>query len=353
MEENDVIEDIFGPDPNSSSSDTTKETEDDLFSQIEEHASGEPEANENRSSEDSLQSQGNVNDVNPSDDEFTDKALARVGIFDKNNIPWQDESGALFTRPWDSLTEEEQLDILSSVNTDPETDLDESEINLINTIRESGLDADTYMRRFMQEVQDRYVNQNQYFEIDDWTDDEVFAIDMLQRLGDQVTEEQIENALVRAKEDLPLFEKEVNQIRENYRTRQQEAAYRQQEEAARAQESRYQQYSNAVLQEIQQFNTVAGRPIELNFEDQNTLASYILQRDANGHSQYSYDMNSPQAVVQNAFWAIYGPQMLQEAESESARAFQRGYEQARRDLNSQAAVEIRSTNKRRSNYFNT
>lgn len=355
MEENDVIEDIFGPNPlEVSSSEDNIQTEDDLFSEIEGHASGES----NNSNQDSNfnSTKSDINDSTGSDqesDDFTDKFLARIGIPDKNAIPWQDKSGAMFTRSWDSLSEEEQLNVLSSANTDPETDLDDDEIQLINTIRNSGMNPTAYMQKYAQDIKDQVANENKYYEIDDWTDDEVFAIDLMQRLGDQVSQEEVEQALLRAKEDENLFAKQVNSIRQEFKNKQEEKEFAQQEKFNQIKEENFQNLSNAIINEIQQLNTVAGREIELDYQDQNNLASYILQRDQNGYTQYAIDMQSPQAIVHNAFWALYGPQFLQEAEAESARAFRRGYEQAQRDLNSQAAVEIRSTNKRKSNYFNT
>lgn len=354
MEENDVIEEIFGPDPQETSSNEIVQTEDELFNEISDHANDSTE-NDNSSSDNTVNSDDSENNTDDSDDDsFTDKFLARIGIQNKNAIPWQDKSGAMYTRSWDSLTENEQLDILSSANTDPETDLDDKEIELINTIRNSGLDPEAYMKKFAQNVQDNYANQNKYYEIDDWSDDEIYAIDLMQRLGDQVTDEEIKEAIEKEKENMDFYQKKVNSIRQEYHNKQDQIAYDNQQKFLQIQEDNFRQLSDAVINEIQQLNTVAGMPIELDYEDQNTLASYILSRDQNGVTQYASDMKTPQAIVHNAFWALYGPQFLQEAEAESARAFRRGYEQAQRDLNSQAAVEIRSTNKPKPNrYFNT
>lgn len=350
MEDNELMEELFGPDPNSISNDAPKETEDELFSQITAAAGNEDSTPESTpSTEPSTPTTPEVSD----DDSFTDKFLARIGISDKNAIPWKDSSGAMFTRSWDSLTENEQLDILSSANTDPETDLDDSEIRLINQIRESGLDADSFMKAYAQQIQDNYANQNKHFDIDDWTDDEVYAIDLMNKLGENVTEEELTQAIQRAKENEAFYTKEVAAIRENFRQKQQEAEYRQNEQVQQEQEAKFQALANSIVNEIKQFNTVAGRAIELDYQDQNNLANYLLARDNQGNTKYSIDMQSPQAMVQNAFWALYGPQFLQEAEAESARAFKRGYEQAKKDLSQQAAVEIRSTKQTKPNFFNS
>ena len=66
----------------------------------------------------------------------------------------------------------------------------------------------------------------------------------------------------------------------------QEAVKAQQEEA-------FNNLSNQIIDVIKNFNTVAGRDIELDYQDQNTLASYILARDEDGNTQYALDMRTP------------------------------------------------------------
>ena len=67
------------------------------------------------------------------DDDFnlTDELLATQGIYDKNKIKFEDESGAVIEKSWDSLSNNERLMILSHQE-DPDTSLDNDEISLIN-----------------------------------------------------------------------------------------------------------------------------------------------------------------------------------------------------------------------------
>lgn len=345
MEENDIITDIFGPDPQSQPEEVNNKNSEDSIFEDAIAASNE----ENNSSENYFTFENNTSD------DFTDKALSRLGIQDKENIDFIDPvTGAYYTRSWDSLSEEQQLDILNTANQDPDSDLLDEEIDLINKIRTSGLSVDAYMQQYTQNAEDNFANNNQVFDIDSWDDDSVFAIDLMQRVGaDEVTDEEIDEAIAKAKENPTLFAKRVQSIREEYRTKQQEALYQAQEQKNKEKQERYNAYSNSIINEITKFNTVAGQPIQLDSSDQNNLANYILQLDSNGNSQFTKDLTNPSIVVESAFWALYGPQFAQEAQAEAARAFKRGYEKARQDLNSKATVEIRSTNKRRSNYFNT
>ena len=71
--------------------------------------------------------------VSESDDDFdlAKELLTLQGISDMNKIKFEDESGAVVEKSWDSLSNNEKLMILSHQE-DPDTSLDASEIELIN-----------------------------------------------------------------------------------------------------------------------------------------------------------------------------------------------------------------------------
>jgi hypothetical protein len=66
-------------------------------------------------------------------DEFdlTKELLLRQGINDINKIKFEDESGAVVEKAWDTLSNDEKIMILSHQE-DPDISLDDSEIELIN-----------------------------------------------------------------------------------------------------------------------------------------------------------------------------------------------------------------------------
>ena len=66
-------------------------------------------------------------------DEFdlTKELLIRQGINDINKIKFEDESGAVVEKAWDTLSNDEKIMILSHQE-DPDTSLDAAEIELIN-----------------------------------------------------------------------------------------------------------------------------------------------------------------------------------------------------------------------------
>ena len=86
--------------------------------------------------------ESDVHDVHDEDDvpsshdsepefDLTRELLNLQGISDMNKIKFEDESGAVVEKSWDSLSNNEKLMILSHQE-DPDTSLDEAEIELIN-----------------------------------------------------------------------------------------------------------------------------------------------------------------------------------------------------------------------------
>mgnify|MGYP003430496695 CR=1 FL=1 len=65
------------------------------------------------------------------DFDLTKELLIRQGISDINKIKFEDESGAVVEKAWDTLSNDEKIMILSHQE-DPETSLDDAEIELIN-----------------------------------------------------------------------------------------------------------------------------------------------------------------------------------------------------------------------------
>ena len=60
------------------------------------------------------------------------------------------------------------------------------------------------------------INNQPSYQIDDLTDDELYVLDLTSRVPD-LTEQQANEALDRAKQDLDLYSKQVNGLRSEYK----------------------------------------------------------------------------------------------------------------------------------------
>jgi hypothetical protein len=141
--------------------------------------------------------------------------LEQQGITDKNKIKFEDESGAIIEKSWDDLSNNEKLMILSHQE-DPEISLDSNEILFINQIRKSGLTPEQYIQ-YMQQLAQPEPPEISY-EVDNLTDDQLFCLDLLDKVGaENITDEELQEALDHAKLNPSLYEKQVASLRSQYK----------------------------------------------------------------------------------------------------------------------------------------
>lgn len=240
-----------------------------------------------------------------------------------NKIKFEDESGAVIEKSWDSLSNNEKLMILSHQE-DPDTSLDSAEIELINQIRESGMTPDQYIQS-LQTSEPPVVT----YEVDNMSDDELFCIDLLDKIGsDNISDEELQKALESAKANESLFSKQVASLRVYYKEledqRQQQLEMEKIEEA----EQEFNAFSASIVDSIRNFNALEDTPVELSQDEMEDLANYILTRDASGYSEFGRLLNDPVHFTKAAFWMLKGPEILNEMQKQIKEAYLRGYNES-------------------------
>lgn len=257
----------------------------------------------------------------PDDDfDLTKELLALQGVSDMNKIKFEDESGAVVEKSWDSLSNNEKLMILSHQE-DPDTSLDAAEIELINQIRESGMTPDQYIQS-LQTVEPPVVN----YEVDNMSDDELFCIDLLDKIGsDNITDEELQQALDSAKANPNLFSKQVASLRVYYKDLEDQRLRNEEIAKQEAAEQEFNIFSNNIIDSIRNFNALEDTPVELSLEEMDDLANYILTRDASGYSEFGRLLNDPVQFTKAAFWMLKGPEILNEMQNQIKEAYLRGY----------------------------
>lgn len=279
---------------------------------------------------DELEGQDTEPTVEPSEiqstnDDFdiTRELLSLQGISDMNKIKFEDESGAVVEKSWDSLTNNEKLMILSHQE-DPDTRLDASEIELINQIRESGMSPD----QFIQSLQ-KPEPAVQTYEVDNMSDDELFCLDLLDKVGsDNITDEELQQALDNAKANPTLYSKQVASLRVYYKDLEEQRLKQIELEKQEAAEQEFTTFSNNIIDTIRNFNAFEDTPVELSLEEMDDLANYILTRDASGYSEFGRLLNDPIQFTKAAFWMLKGSEILNEMQNQIKEAYLRGYNES-------------------------
>lgn len=299
-----------------------------------------PEYEDDYSSEHNSES-GSESDSG-SNEGFIDALLSLQGIYDKNKIKFEDESGAIVNKSWDSLSNNEKLMILSNQE-DPDTSLDSLEIGLINQIRESGLTPE----QFIQNLQMAAIPVPEpSYEVDGMSDDELFCIDLLDKVGsDNISDEELQQALDNAKTNPSLYSKQVASLR-NYYKDLEEQRYQQIElEKQKEAEDQYEIFTNDVLNSIENFAFSEDIPVDLSYADKEDLANFILTRDASGYSEFGQLLNDPDYFTRAAFWTLRGPEILNEMQNQIKEAYLRGYYENPNHSNNRVVTRSVPTNR--------
>lgn len=260
------------------------------------------------------------------DEDLTTEVLRLKGITDPGKIKFEDETGAIVERAWDSLSREEQINILIDQEVEQQ-DFDDSELQLINTIRESGMTPDEYIQSLLPETE-----PTKRYKVDDLSDDEVYALDLLHKVGSDISDEEINQALELAKQNEGLFKKTVEGLRKEYiRLQEDEEAQIANEKAAR-EEAAYNRFANSIKGQIKELDSFAGQPLQLSDDDIEDLSSFMLEIDDQGLSAFGRAMNDPALFTKAAFWILNEDKIVEELNKQIQDNYRRGYEQAKMDL---------------------
>jgi len=283
---------------------TVEETED--VSKIDPYNTTE-ESDENENEDDATESNSE------SDENVLYQYLKKRGISDPKKIQYEDENGNTAEVDFNSLSTEEQLNIIEELSKPNITD---EEIQTIDYLRRNKMNLAQVVDYFANQKLQEYINQNNTqehtYSIDEYNDDELYVADLKSRYPN-LSDEDLNDELNAAKQDEDRFNKKVSQLREYYKNQENEQmeAQRQQEEAAR------EQYTNTLYNAVNQFNEIAldykddqSDTLEIEAEDKKRIMSYLLDTDTEGKTQFVRDIENPDALIELAWLRIGGADAL-------------------------------------------
>lgn len=284
-----------------------------------------PEKTDNQETDSTPPSEGDQ------EDDLTTEVLRLRGISNPDKIKFEDESGAVTERSWDSLTKEEQINILADQREHQETnnDLAEDEADLINAIRNSGMSVQDYMQTITPQI-NQPQDTNQF---DAMSDEDLYAFDILNKVGnDNITDEELDAALEAAKANETLFKKTVDGLRQQYNRLQEEQKQNIANQQQAAAQQRYQAFANVVNNQIDNFNSFAGQPIQLSNQDKDNLSEFMLALDEDGSSALGKALQDPKLLTKAAFWLLNEQDLIAELQKQQQDAYTRGYNAGKGDI---------------------
>lgn len=246
-------------------------------------------------------------------EDFVTSLLKSRGIEDRSKIKFETEEGSLEEVDWDNLSNEDRLNIINSSTEDPGTELDESEIQLVNAIRSSGMTPAEYLQYLEKTSVERYLQNSQgdvyEYSVDQYSDDELFLADFISRMGD-VTDEEAQEALDQAKSNQTLFTKQMQAIRNEYKTIEDENIRQAQIEQEQQIQDRYNEFAQSIEGEINNLSDFGGYDLNLDQQDMQDLYEFLTGTDAAGNNHFAKALSDPRILVQAGLLTLYGKQMI-------------------------------------------
>lgn len=264
-----------------------------------------------------------VDDQEQQDDDVVSQVLKDKGIEDPSRIKMANDDGSVSEVNFNDLSKEEQREILGSnpqeivqdepVN-DDEDDLDDDEVNLINSIRQSGLSPAEYAAAIHRQGANDYASvvaqqMQPHYTVDDLTDEELYVLDMQARV-DGITEDELATALDRATSNPELFAKEIAGIRNEYKRLEDDKNRQDAALEAQQQQEMYRQFSSNIANSIQDFTNIGELDVDMSGDDMEELYTFITGHDKAGINYFSKALNDPETLVRMAWFALRGEDVI-------------------------------------------
>lgn len=276
----------------------------------------ESSSTESQETEDSVTESAEESTIDYSDNSIY-QFLQEKGIKDPSKIQFTNEDDSVEELDFNSLTPAEQLDILRTV-ADP--GLSKDEIDTINYLRKYNVNFNEAIDFFSQKRLEEYLNSHpeavpqKTYTIDDYTNDDLYLIDLKNRYPD-LTDEELLSELEVAKSNEELFNKKTEALRNIFKANEDAAA----EEQARLEQQQVEDLRNNLMNAAGRFNEVQldytdskSDSLVISDEDKQQMMSYILDQDSDGKSQLVRDLEDPDRLIEIAWFSVQGPQILSE-----------------------------------------
>lgn len=274
------------------------------------------------------------------EDDFILSMLNEIGIKDPSKIKFENEQGEIEEVSWSSLSIEEKRNILTPEKEDPNYGLVEAEINFINSLRDSDITPEEYIQYQKQQAIAEYVQNlegNPQYEVEKLSNEDLYILDIQSRVPD-MTDEELTIALENEKANPELFEKKMQGIRSEYKALEDER--RQHEELLDQQDKQDQfaEFQDSILEAIQSFDEVGGVKLNLDRDDMEEVANFILSLDSAGVSYLGKAIDDPQTLTRMAWFALKGDEAFEtiteyyntEITKQAKLSYEAGYEDAKK-----------------------
>lgn len=224
------------------------------------------------------------------------------------SIKFENENGELEEYNWENLSLEEQKNILISNDLDNDYGLEDDEINIINNFRESKLSYDDYINNIKTKAIEEYLQENnpyKVYSIDDYTDDDLYLLDLKTKMED-LTDEELVLALETEKSNPTLYDKKIKALRNEYKNLEEAKIQAEQELEEQENAKIREEFENTIKTNVNNLNSIGN--LELSEDEKNNIYNFITGTNSAGESLISTALNDPEKLVKMVWFTLYGEQ---------------------------------------------
>jgi hypothetical protein len=120
--------------------------------------------------------------------------------------------------------------------------------------------------------------------VDDYTDEELYVLDLKARLGDTMTDDEILTTLQKELEAPEIFKKKVDALRKEYKALEEQEVALREKQNTDAKEAQHNEYKTSITELVNSVEDVGG--VILEDPDKVEMIQFLVERDVNGQTAF-------------------------------------------------------------------
>lgn len=235
-------------------------------------------------------------------EDYLTQLLKSRGV-DRERVRIENEAGEIEEWKFDDLDDETKFGILSQ----NDSMLSDDEITAVNFLRQNRMNLQDFVEYQRHQAIKEYLEQNStpQYTVDQVSDDNLFRFELQNQMPD-LTDEEIEDQLNRAKENETFFQKKVAALRKEYKELEDNQIRANEEQVAAEKEEQFNQLAQSLVSVARDTEEMNG--MLLDDQDKEDVLSFLLDRDANGQSEFYKLFSDPKALFKMAWTMLKGDQ---------------------------------------------
>lgn len=265
--------------------------------------------NLNDGSKDDSPQDGVNNDTPPSDkpeeDDLLTSFLKSKGIKDPSAIKQLDDEGNIQEVNFNSLSKEEQLNILKSSELDNNYGLENEETEFINLLRDNNLSVSDYLDYVRNQAIEQFVAENSepQYTVDSLSDEELYLTDLKYNIKD-LQEEEAMQFMEHAKANEDFWKKKIETLRESYKKKEAEQLEEERQINDAEEQQKNLEYTKSIESAIGNLDSIES--FDLEDSDRERISEFVLGTDATGTNYLMRALQDPENLAKVGWFLLDG-----------------------------------------------